>query len=45
MVIFNEGISGPQPLSQFFPGYHLSGVFKQQDQNLKGLILQLNPET
>jgi hypothetical protein len=37
----NERVTGPQSFCKLFPCHNLAGVLQQQNEHLKGLLLQL----
>lgn len=37
-----EGLTGPQPLLQLFPGHHPSRPFHEDGKEIRGLLLQLD---
>ena len=45
VIEVNEPIGGPEPLAQLFSSHDFSGSLPEGNQQLKGLLLQLYPQS
>jgi hypothetical protein len=43
MIEINEGVSLPEALAQLLARNHLAGTLEEHDEDLKGLLPQLQP--